>query len=207
MPTFKKIVLILSVVFFSRLLFSCCDCDNSSIPFDINNASIENIENSGEWPGINPTDIMQSQAAAFKITLGTDSIVFAAANCYSLNNLGFTKAFSCECSTPYHPNQKITDIRISNIYSINTSIPINTELSNDHFVYAKENWNSFSEMYLSKESFLETINPEIVSDTPEFSFMIFLKDKIENNTAQFLITIELSNGESLVLQTRILTIQ
>jgi len=34
-----------------------------------------------------------------------------------------------------------------------------------------------------------------------------LKDKIENNTAQFLITIELSNGESLVLQTRILTIQ
>ncbi len=188
-----------------RILFSSCDCNTTPILFNLDHAIVTNIENSGEWAGESSSDTMLSKAVAFKITVGSIESPFSYAK-FQLQGFGFASAYAMECPTPFKPNQEIKNVKITNVFPVNPSIPINTELSENNIVYAIGSSLSSNDLYVSKKTLLNKINPGIVSDIPEITFLFFLKDQVENTKAQFNITIELSDGQLILAQTRVITI-
>ena len=194
------LVILLSIIRFSQ---SCIVDDftynTSFIEFNYNKIKIQNIDNSGVYPKYMSSDTMLDGAVTFKISVMDSINKYAYAKPQA--SFGFStltaKTENEPPSIPYKPKYKIQKLNIISMESISPSLPANTDVTN-HFVYLSESFK----LYKSMDELLSYFNASFVSETTDFQ--ISLKDKIQNNKAQFLIIITLSDGQELRANTKLI---
>jgi hypothetical protein len=201
-----KAVLVVSGLFLTRLFYSCCDCNETPIPFDFDAMAITNLDNSGERPQPSSTNTMLANAVAFEVTISTTQFLNPArkAKC---NCPGFSsaRAMECDCEIPYAPRQTIVDISVTTEYRVSATIAAGSRIPDESLVFLDSKGFSPT-LYLSKSDILTAINPGTLYDLPMIRFRVFLKDCVENGIAQFTIAIGLSDGRTLTAQTNPITI-
>lgn len=203
MKRFSKILFLLILLSIIRLSQSCKVDDftynSNTIEFKYNKIKIQNIDNSGIYSRYLSTDTMYNGAVTFKISVMDSTNKFTSAKPYA--SFGFStltaKTENEPPTMPYKPKYKIQKLNIITMESISQSLPANTDITN-HFVYYSENFK----LYKSRDELLSYFNASFESDTTDFQ--ISLKDKIQNNRAQFLIIITLSDGQELRANTKLI---
>lgn len=128
-----------------------------------------------------------------------------------LVHFGFPRAYGLSCEDPFFPvpNQIITGIQIKTLHHISTAFPALSDVSNSFygleeggFLFVKLNdfiWNraNFRARFLHHE----------FQSRPFSEFRLYLRERVENTTAQFVVQVALSDGSSHIDTTRAITIK
>jgi hypothetical protein len=207
MRIFKKAFLIIAVSVILRMIPGCCDCDESTIPFNFNKIETINLDNSGEWAVTTQSDTMKPEAVAFELAL-FDSTGYYYAHEPSLNLPGFgqAKAMSCDCSFPFKANQYLSNIRIISLYALSPEIAAGSDVS-DFFVASPTNNSSSGSLYSSLETICQESKGKTYYDSGIESFGLYLTIPAENNQARFVINIWFSDNSMLSDTTRLISIK
>ncbi len=207
MRTLKKAILILLIANIIRIIPGCCECDESTMPFNFSKMDITNLDNSGDWAVTTSLDTMKAGAVAFEVAL-FDSLGYYYAQELPLNTVGFAgaRAFSCDCSFPFKASQYLTGLKIIALEAISTKIQAGSDVS-EHFVARPTNNSaSGSSLYISLESLCNQTIDKTYYDTGVESFGLFLTVPVEFSQAQFVITAHFSDNLELSDTTRLITI-
>jgi len=204
---YKKVMLIMALAVIIRLIPGCCDCDESTIPFNFNKTDIVNLDNSGEWAVTTNSDTMKPGAVAFEVAL-FDSLGYFYAPEPSLNSIGFgqAKAMSCDCSIPFSANQNLTSIRITTLYALTPEIAAGSDVSG-LFVARLTNNSSTGSLYSSLESICRQTEGKTYYDSGVESFGLFLTIPVGNDRVRFAISFQLSDNTILNDTTGLIYIQ
>ena len=155
------------------------------------------------WPMQSQTDTMKRASVAFQVIVAGDFPYFVQAN-HSLQGIGFTsaQAFSkTNCPMLYGANQSIETISIITLFRINNSIAANTDVSNLFVCSAQTSYNSA--LYSPLNQLYPIIN-HVYVDYPEVQFQLFLKNKVEADSARFIINVKLAYNTILFDTTRLI---
>ncbi len=198
-----KIIIIVVSVFTIRLFFSCCDCPNSLTYFDYERVDIKPVNNSGIWI-TSDIDTIKSEAVAFEVAISSNDTFF-----YSFNRfgLGFEHAYGvmCDCAMPYKAKQFIDSLKIRTIYNLTEQIVAGSDVTEQFVAYAGRYRNN-SGLYISINKLIEDANNAVLFNTQAYYFYLFLKPKIDYNTARFSIDIYLSDKRVITELTPLITI-
>jgi hypothetical protein len=207
MRILKKSILILLMANLIRIIPGCCECDDSSMPFNFNKMDIINLDNSGDRAITTSSNTMLPEAVAFEIAL-FDSLGYYYAYEPSLNmgGIGYAQAMSCDCSFPLKANQYLTNIRIISLYALNAEINAGSDVSG-LFVAQPTNNSSSGSLYSSLESTCNQTNGKTYYDSGMESFGLYLTIPVENSQARFVISVIFSDNSMMSDTTRLITIQ
>ena len=187
-----RILLILLSIFVIRLTFSCCRCTSELVFFEYNEISIANLDNS-IWRSINHNgDKMLATAVAFEIVLQDSTIGEERIASHHRAPLGLPSAMAfqpCDCGFTFKPSQEIIKISIITLEDISDEIPADTDVTENFVCQSKSDY-----LYESVETFVEKLNATFISFQPFNPIRIFLKDKVENDQARFVVFVYLSDG-------------
>jgi len=207
MKTFIKSLAILAIVFVLRTL---CSCGNSCLDFtkffDFHSVEMFNLDNTGTYPVLINQDVFVSRAVAFEVVVKNKSIIY---DNWGWNNFfSFSSSYATEeCSNSYfRANDSIVKINIKTLYDINSKILANSDVT-DNFVCTKRNFMNPENLYIPINEIYSHINRKLYVDVAVEQFDIFLKDEILNDTAQFIIYVQLKNKVVLTDTTHLLSIK
>ena len=156
------------------------------------------------WPIQSQTDTMRRASVAFQVIVAGDFPYLAHAN-HGLQGIGFpsAQAFSkTNCPMLYGANSRIDEISIVTLFRINGNIPANSNVS-DLFVYTGKTDFYNSELYIPLNQIYPLIN-HVYVDYPEVQFQLFLKNKVEADSARFIIKVKLAYNTILFDTTRLI---
>ena len=184
----NKLIFLLGLFFVIRFVQACITCPENTIPFDFTRVNIRNLDHSGSYLSWNETDTMYSAAVAFMVEAdGRESLYSATYPKYQFSM--FKAAIADDCDPLFEARNDIKKVSIISLYSMNDEITSGTDVSElfygsiDGFLYSGINET------------LSSVYRRILSGEPVFAFNIFCGTNIENEYAQFLINIELENGD------------
>lgn len=196
----KRVFIVLTIIFISRLFFSCCNCPDDVSSINYNEISILNVNNALPYGYFDTTmvDTLMNSAVAFEIILkdSTQKDTY-----YFVQHFGFSTANAmqpCDCFPMFKAKQEITKIRITTLFDMNETIKANTEVS--HYFVALP---SHTFLYSSINELLPILNDKILYISASISFKIFCKEIIMNDVAQFDIQVDLSDGSVLLAKTNL----
>jgi hypothetical protein len=198
----KRGFLILIIFGFLRVIQSCCNCSSDPILFDIGQIELVNLDNTGERPLKTDVDIMHPNAVAFQVYIGIERDSYA--HCEKVNGyfMGFPALNACKCFWDYYPNQKITH------FSIKTLTPLKEELKEGDDVteyFLASHYYHQSQPYITIKELIKAYNMgDAYFNNYGFEFKIFFKELVENESAQFEVTVELSDGRMLTAKTNLI---
>jgi hypothetical protein len=159
------------------------------------------------WPIESQTDTMKMSAVAFQVNVTGDFPFLGNAN-QGMQDFGFSsaKAFSkTNCPMFYGANSRIDEISIVTLFKINGNIPANSDVS--HLFLCTRNTGLYnSELYIPLNQIYPLIN-HVYEDYPEIQFQVFLKTKVEADSAKFQINIKLANNSVLTDTTSLIVIK
>ncbi|MBK6963358.1 MAG: DUF5034 domain-containing protein [Bacteroidales bacterium] len=207
MRIIKRALLILAIANLIRIIPGCCECDDSTMPFNFNKMDIINLDNSGDWAVTTNIDTMMAEAVAFEVEL-FDSLGYYYAEDFKSNLKGFSsaRAMSCDCSFPLKANHYLTSIRITSLYALSPEIDAGSDVS-DFFVASPTNNSSSGSLYSSLETICNESNGKTYYDSGMESFGLYLTIPVDNNQARFVISIGFSDNSVLSDTTRLITIK
>jgi hypothetical protein len=207
MRILKKATLILLIANIIRIIPGCCECDDSTMPFNFNKIDIINLDNSGDWAITTSSNTMLPEAVAFEVAL-FDSLGYYYAYEPSLNlgGIGYARAMRCDCAFPLKANQHLTSIKITSLYSLTPEIDAGSDVSG-LFVAQPTNNSSPGSLYSSLESTCNQSNGKTYYDGGIESFGLYLTIPVENDRARFVFSIIFSDDTMLSDTTRLITIQ
>jgi hypothetical protein len=207
MRILKKAILILLIANIIRIIPGCCECDDSTMPFNFNKIDIINLDNSGDWAITTSSNTMMPEAVAFEVAL-FDSLGYYYAYEPSLNlgGIGYAQAMRCDCAFPLRANQYLTSIKITSLYSLTSDIHAGSDVSG-LFVAQPTNNASSGSLYISLESICNQSNGKTYYDSGIESFGLYLTIPVENSRARFVISAIFSDDSMLSDTTRLITIQ
>ncbi len=207
MRIFKKALMILAVSYLIRIIPGCCECDDSTMPFNFNKMDIINLDNSGDWAMTTSSDTMMPEAVAFEVQL-FDSIGYYYASEPSLSTGGFghVQAMRCDCAFPFKANQYLTTITITSLLALSPDIEAGSDVS-AYFLSQPTNNSSSGSLYSSLESICSESNGKTYYDGGMESFGLYLTIPVENNQARFVINVIFSDNSVLSDTTRLINIQ
>jgi hypothetical protein len=191
----KKIYFILFLFFIIRLFVGCCRCSNDYTTIEYQKVRILNIDGNASSPNNFPilnSDTMFNSAVAFGVSVIDTTIDYTKKSyVVELNNFGFSSAnaTTCDCPTLYKSTQQIVDIKIFTLEDISPTIKANTNVTDLFVAYPSK-----SSLYTPIDKLYPLINENAISTRPEIVFYVFCKESIQNDKAQFVINIELSDG-------------
>lgn len=202
MRQFRKISVLVISVFLLRLAVGCCNCEDQYYSFDYENILIENIDNSGQWSKPSESNAMPAEGVAFEIQiLGSDPVLSAKSQIFST---GFTTASaqSCNCEELYVASHTITEIKIRTLEDLNSDYCCNDDVTSLFLANSCLSCEDIGNFYITIDKLIHRINPEAFYQIPVNKFLIYLKTPVENTTAKFEIEVVLSNGKSIIGQTK-----
>ncbi|NTW23349.1 MAG: DUF5034 domain-containing protein [Lentimicrobium sp.] len=207
MRILKKAFLFLLIVNMIRIIPGCCECDDSSMPFNFTKMDIINLDNSGDWAVTTSLDTMKAGAVAFEIAL-FDSLGYYYAQELQVNTPGFSsaKAMSCDCSFPYQANQYLSSLSITTLNAITTEIPAGSDVSDLFVARPTNNSSSGNSLYITLEALCNQTNGKTYYDSGVESFGLFLTVPVAYSQAQFVISAIFSDNRELSDTTRPITI-
>jgi len=199
---FGKILIVLTIIFLSRLLFSCCNCPKTAESANLNMIELEYLnlipnEQNLEYS----SDSMLNASVAFEIIVRDST---EAKNNWYVNNAGFSSASAfqpCECPKLFLPDEQISSIKINTLKDINSKIKSGQEISG---LFVAKNRNTF--LYLEIEDLLKSMKGSVTSGLPGYRVAVYLKEKIDNSEAQFEVSVTLSNSKVLKMKTKVIKI-
>jgi|GEM_PF-1210674 hypothetical protein len=127
-----------------------------------------------------------------------------------LAHFGFPRAYGLTCEDPYFPvpNQIITGIQIKTLHHISNAFPALSDVSagfygleEGGFLFVKLN-----DFIGNQANFRARLLHHEFQSRPFSEFRLYLRERVENPTARFVIQVALSDGSSLVDTTRAITI-
>lgn len=191
MRIFKRVVVIFLVLNLVRLFQSCIDDTETVIFFDFNTMLVSNIDNSGLYAVPADSDTMYSEAIAFSVQVfdSTASIYMSA---LKPAGISFRSCQAKERMPSFKPLQQIENISIVALYDISDDIPANTDVT-QYFYFGMEDYSSPGDLYVSWNELYESMTGKIYSSRME-SFSLYLTKNVENGSARFIISMELSDG-------------
>lgn len=208
MRTLKKALLILLVVNILRIIPGCCECDDSTMPFNFNRLTINNLDNSGDWAMTTTSDTMVAAAVAFEVALFDSSGYYYFAQGPPVNTGGFCSAMAmkCDCASLLKANQYLKDILITTLYSLNPEIDAGSDVT-EWFVARPTNTGaSGNSLYLSLESLCLQSEGKTYYDSGMESFGLYLTIPVANSHARFVIKTIFSDNITLSDTTRLISI-
>ncbi len=193
----KKVLVLIVAVSILRIISGCGDCPDDPVYFEFDGLSISNLDNSGAWSQVATSDTMFNEAVAFGISI-TGYIGPERFKSSLLNSSGFSScyAFGSECPEILKPLHQLTAINITTLFPIDSATPANSHVSN-LFVASDA---SYGNLYQSLTSLIEDIKDKTYSDISEEAFNIYLKSKVLNDKARFIISMRLDN-DSIISDT------
>lgn len=200
--------LIITLVFVMRTLTGCFnyDCPEGVYYFDFSSIGIQNLDNSGMWPKVMPGDTMKSAAVSFQIEVSGDSQMVG--NVEDLFNVfGFQTACAWSkeyCPPVYEANQKITDLSVVSLLSLNPNSQANTDVT-DLFLATEAN-SYQTDLYVPITKLYQKINHTYI-EYPKTGFRLFLGRSVENDSAQFIIKVRLADNTILADTTHVIHIR
>ena len=181
----RNIILVLIIIVAIRSCTGCCG-DPMEIPFDF--LKIETIA----------AETMYSEEVFFKVDISDTAHLYYGSNCKNYG-FGYTSAYALSCEDAiYISNQQVTEIQIETLFPISSEITAGSNVS--HLFYSRDFL-----YYPLQELVSKGLNKRVYTN-PKSSFTIFLKEKVENSVAQFVIMLEFSDGSSLTDTTSVITI-
>jgi hypothetical protein len=189
MKTLIKTSLILLFFFSLRLVQSCLNCPEDYIAFDFSTVIVHNVDNSGTYTTWASSDTMYSAAVAFEIQVDGDLLSMDFNKSFN-NMFSFSGALAMEeCATLFTAKNTIANISIITLNEMSDMVHANTDVT--ELFLGKT--NDF--LYTGLDEIIPFINQKVYGGYPRTSFQIFCRENIKNSVAQFIIRIELSNGE------------
>ena len=178
----------------------------AGLGFDFAKVSTKNLDNSGMWPTISQTDTMKRSSVAFQVNVAGD-FSYLGQQEQEVQGIGFqtAKAFAkTDCPMLYGAENSIENISITTLFNINKSILANSDVS-DLFV-STDQTNYNSALYIPLNQLYPIIN-HVYVDYPEVKFQVFLKSKVEADSARFVINIKLADNSVLSDTTKLIFIK
>jgi hypothetical protein len=159
------------------------------------------------WPIESQTDTMKKAAFAFQVNVTGDFPFLGKAN-QGIQSFGFSsaKAFSkTDCPMLYGANSRIDEISILTLFKISGNIPANSDVS-DLFLCSGKTGYYNSELYIPLNQLYPLIN-QVYEDYPETQFRLFLKNKVEADSARFIINVKLADNTVMADTTNLIFIK
>lgn len=195
MPILKKSLILISLAFIVRLIFSCCNCPETIVYYQFQTMETMNLDNS-TWVA-KPTDydVMQPAAVAFEITL-TDTLARydQAMNQRWKPQLNAAHAvIDCFCPFHYYPEPKMSRFSIHSLLDYAPGQPAGSDITGS-FVWQYRHRH----LYRNMDSLLQVLNEPFYDDgNPRKTFQFFCRDSMINDTIQLVFRLEFENGEIL----------
>lgn len=196
-----RILFLFVTGFILRFIFSCCECENNTIAFTINNILIQNLDNSSEY--IKPAgDTLNRDAVAFEIILNNNEL----SDELVANNLsiGFSHAIACECNTFYEPTNKIDSIVIVAQSRINAEYGPQTDVSDLFVGFLPETQNSQTNIYQSLDKVIEQLNQTKTFNNNFLKIQLFFTTSVDSSSISFQLKIFLSDESIISKETSII---
>ena len=209
MKLITRSTFIVSLLIVTRILSGCFNypCSEEVYYFDFTKVSTTNLDNSGMWPIESQTDTMKKAAFAFQVNVTGDFPFLGKAN-QGIQSFGFSsaKAFSkTDCPRLYGANSRIDEISILTLFKISGNIPANSDVS-DLFLCSGKTGYYNSELYIPLNQLYPLIN-QVYEDYPETQFRLFLKNKVEADSARFIINVKLADNTVMADTTNLIFIK
>ncbi len=209
MKKYVRAINILLFVFFLRVMMSCCmlntcSCGDDVIPYSINRTKIVNIDNAGMYGSETSSNELKRAAVAFSLKLSdTNFTYFDYYAVTSKTNFGFAGAYalSDDCDPIFESTARISSISIITLQNLNTTILAGQDVTQQFLV--RLNSNPQSGLYETLENALTQIR---YKGYPFVVINFYLKIPVEYNSAQFNLSITLSDGSILEATTNLITI-
>lgn len=190
----KKVLVLIAAVTLLRIISGCGDCPDDPVFFEFSDLSISNLDNSGAWGEGTSSDSMFDEAVSFRIMINGyfEPVKFQSS---FLSSTGFSSCYAFECEQILEPIHPIVSTTITTLYPIDNSILENSDVSN--LFVASE--SSLGNLYQPLNSYIAGLKDKLYFDFSE-SFNIYLKSKVLNDKARFIISIRLDN-DSIISDT------
>lgn len=190
----KKVLVLIAAVSLLRIISGCGDCPDDPVFFEFSDMAISNLDNSGAWGEGTSSDSMFDEAVSFRVMInGYFEPVKFQSSFFRITGFSSCYAFDCEqILKPIHP---IVSTTITTLYPIDNSILENSDVSN--LFVASE--SSLGNLYQPLNSYIAGLKDKLYFDSSE-SFNIYLKSKVLNDTARFIISVRLDN-DSIISDT------
>ncbi len=201
-----RVILLISLGFILKAATSCIDPAEWDFELSFNKITITNLDNSGVYPTETDSDIMYATAVAFTVTLSDETILASGVNRPS--NYSFTGFIPASAISPeprYYPINRITGISIVTLEAMSPEIPAGTDVTG-LFAACVPGFNTPAFLYIDSGELLAAIDRDYYSGEPSVTFQLFCKQDIASNTAQFVITVTLSDESTLSATTGLLTL-
>ncbi|HPT14879.1 MAG TPA: hypothetical protein PK796_08840 [Bacteroidales bacterium] len=198
----KKLFVLIAAVSILRIISGCGDCPDDPVFFEFNEVSISNLDNSGAWSQVTTSDSMFDEAVSFRVMIDGyfEPVKFQSS---FLRNTGYSSCYAfSKCPEILKPLHPITALTIKTLYPINNEIPANSDVSN-MFVASESSWGN---LYHPLTSHTVSLKDKIYYDFSE-SFNIYLKSKVLNDKARFIISVRLDNDSIISDTTNIIYIK
>lgn len=191
----RKVLVLIAAVSLLRIISGCGDCPDDPVFFEFSDLSISNLDNSGAWGEGTSSDSMFDEAVSFRILVNG---YFGPVRLKSSlgRQTGFSSCYAwSKCPEILKPLHPISSLTIKTLYPIDNTIPENSDVSN-LFVASQH----YEKLYLSLPSLLKDLKNKTYYDDFGESFNIYLKSKVLNDKARFIISIRLDN-DSIISDT------
>ena len=201
----RRIALLISLVFLLKVVSSCID-PVWDFDFSFNNIAVKNLDNSGIFVTGLERDTMYTTAGAFMVTLSDET--FLASRVLRHGNADFTSFTPASAMSPefrYHPRHRITGISIVTLEELSAGVPAGTDVTG-MFVAHVPHFIGLDFLYLKAEELPAVLDLDFYPGEPSLTFQLFCKQDITNNTAQFVITVTLSDETVLTATTNLITL-
>jgi len=201
-----RVILLISLGFILKTATSCIDPAEWDHEFSFNKITVKNLDNSGIYPTETDSDIMYATAVAFTVTLSDETILASGVNRRS--NCSFTMFTPASAEPPeprYYPLNRITGINIVTLEAMSTGIPAGTDVTG-LFVAMVPQFKTPGFLYIDSGELLSAIDQDFYPGDPSVTFLLFCREEISSDNAQFEITITLSDESTLSATTNLITI-
>jgi|WetSurMetagenome_2_1015567.scaffolds.fasta_scaffold233626_2 hypothetical protein len=188
----KKLLILIVAVFILRIVPGCFDCPDDPVFFEFSDLTLSNLDNSGTWSQVSTSDSMFSEAVSFRIQING---YFGPERMQSsfLRNTGFSLCYAfSKCPEILKPAHPITEMSVKTLYPIDIATPVNSEVSN-LFVASQ---SSYESLYQTLDSYIKSLSNKTYDDFAE-TFNIYLKSKVMNDKARFVITVRLDDNSTI----------
>jgi hypothetical protein len=188
----KKLLILIVALFILRIIPGCFDCPDDVTYFNFSDLTISNLDNLGRETAV---DTMYCEAVAFRLTLGGNSEL-KNSQLLQLQDMGFSScyAFGSECPEILKPVHPVVEVKIITLLAIDDETSAGADVSN-LFVAS---YSSYENLYETLEEYVGGLQNKTYSDfiTAE-SFNIYLKNKVLNDKARFVITVRLDDNSTI----------
>lgn len=201
-----RVTLVISLAFILKVVTSCIDPAEWDHEFSFNKITVKNLDNSGIYPTETESDIMHARAVAFTVTIADDMILASGVDRRSNDSFtGFTPASAEPPEPRYYPLNRITGISIVTLEAMSTGIPAGTDVTG-LFAALVPQFKTPGFLYIDSGELLSALDQDFYPGDPSVTFLLFCREEISGDNAQFEITITLSDESTLSATTNLITI-